>query len=207
MRASSPPTLLLGYFGPAVGDPPDAAQQHRARGDDVRYQLQHPPGGFRQRFHRNVGAQPDLFERYRREVEHAGAAYFLHAVDLVVIPAGLPGDPLARFGEQFVAVAAHRGAHRTGLGARRLLALALPLRAHIALAHLRQALVPLVGGHLERAGLHAISAAHALIRVVYYRPQRRLLQRAHGTHRSTRRLLAIHAQPTAVMLAVGFHGC
>ncbi len=113
--------------------------------------------------------------------------------------------PLVRFRQQFVAVAADRGAHRAGFRARGLLALALPLVAHVALAHLRQALVPFVGRHLERAGLHAIAAAHALVGVVDHRSQGRLLQRAHRAHRRARRLLAVHAQAAAVALAVGFH--
>ena len=47
------------------------------------------------------------------------------------------------------------------------------------MSHLRirgRRAVPLVGGHLERAGLHAVAAAHALVRVVDHRSERGLLQ-------------------------------
>ena len=154
---------------------------------------------------RHVRAQADLFERDCRKVEHAGAAHFLHAVDLVVVAAGLLRHALIRFRQQFVAFAAHGGTHRTGFGAGGLLALALPVVAHVALAHLRQALVPFVGGHLERAGLHAIAASHAFVGVVDHRSQRGLLQCAHRAHGGAGRLLAVHAQAAAVAFAVGFH--
>src|ERR1019366_2737304 len=190
--------LLPGPLRPGGGGPPDAAQYHRSRRNYVRHQLQHPPRGLRQRFHRHVRAQPDLLERYCGKVEHARAADFLHPVDLVVVAAWLLRDPLVRFRQQLVPLAAYRGAHRTGFRARRLLARALPLVAHVALAHLRQPLVPLVGRHLEWTGLHAVTATHALVRVVGHRSQRGLLQCTHRTDRSARRLLAIHAQAAAV---------
>src|SRR6516162_6288734 len=54
---------------------------------------------------------------------------------------------------------------------------ALAFVAHIALPHPRQAARPFVGRHLERAGLHAVAASHALVRVVNHGAERRLLER------------------------------
>src|SRR5206468_960084 len=65
---------------------------------------------------------------------------------------------------------------------------------------------PLVRGHLERAGLHTVTAAHALVRVVHHRAEGGLLDRSDGTYRGTGRLGAIHTQPTAEAFAVRLDG-
>src|SRR5205807_10537189 len=123
------------------------------------------PGGFWERLRRHVGAETDLFEGHSGEIEDAGAANFLDAVDLVVVGAGLFGEAFAGFGDKVIAIAAEGSADRAGFGAGGGLTFALARVAHIALAHFGQALRPFVGRHLEGAGLHAISTAHAFFSV------------------------------------------
>ena len=83
---------------------------------------------------------------------------------------------------------------RALLDAGRQLALAGPLVAELALAHLRrQRVVVLVGRYLERTGHHAIAAADALPRIVGHRPARLLLQRPDDARRHARRMIAVQA--------------
>ena len=109
-------------------------------------------------------------ERYNTEVPPTS----LQAVDLVVILVGLFGHALARFGDQCVAVAVLGGAHRAGFGAGGQLALRSAARSTCrTCASCGRRLVPFVGRHLERAGLHAVAAAHALVGVVNHRARAR----------------------------------
>ena len=53
---------------------------------------------------------------------------------------------------------------------------------------------PFIARNAERAGHHAIPAAHAFVGIVNHRPRRGLVQRAHGTNRRAGGFLAVHAE-------------
>src|SRR5579872_5922483 len=111
-----------------------------------------------------------------------------------------------RLSDEVVAIAVEGGAHGAGFGAGRQLALALPLKAHVALAHARQPFGPFIRWHLEGAGLHAVAAAHTLFSVISNRAERRLLQGSHGAHRDAGRLQAVHAQTPRIFVAMSLDG-
>ncbi len=102
------------------------------------------------------------------------------------------GEAAVRLGEQLVAVAEERRALRAGLGAGGRLALGLAGGAEVALDDRGHRVVPLVLGNAERAGLHAVAAAHAAAGVVDDRAFRRL---AEGLDRADADAGGRHAVP------------
>src|SRR4051812_4894869 len=108
--------LRFGDFATPVADPPNAAEENGARGDDVGQQFQNAPGGFGEGFVGNAGPQADLVEGDGGQVEDRRSADFGDAVDLLVVLLGFFGEALAGFGDQSVAVPGFSGAHRAGFG-------------------------------------------------------------------------------------------
>ncbi len=155
-----------------------------------------------------IDIESNLLERNGGEHQNGRAADLFEAIDFLIIILRFFGQALARFGDQFVAFAVDGCLDGAGFGAGSNFARALPVEAKIAFPHPRRNnLIPFVSGDLERTGFHAIAATHALIRVIYHRPERRFRESPYRTDRSASRLIAMHAQFAAEMIAKNANSC
>ena len=106
---------------------------------------------------------------------------------------GLGCDAVMRLSQQRVPLAELDRASGACLGTRRLLAIRQALGAHHALLHQRGRAIPLVFGHIERTGGHAIPAADASFGVIDHRTFGHLLQGSHRADGDAGRFQAVHA--------------
>ncbi len=115
--------------------------------------------------------EPYVLKGDRRKVEHAGAAQFVLAVDVIDIGLRFLRDAAAGFRQHLLAVAEGEGAEGAGGDAGRGQAALQAVAAHVALGDLGPRLIPLEARDLERAGHLAVAAAEAALRLVVHRPQ------------------------------------
>src|SRR6266540_2536680 len=150
----------------------------------------------------HAGAERELLERDVADVEPARPARLVLAVDMVQVPGRIRVDARVRELEQLGAAAEGERAGGADLSARRLQPGGLARRAERALADPRGERVVLVLGNLERAGHHAVPAAHALARIVGDRPLGLLVEGPDRTRGGARGRDAVHALPLREALLV-----
>src|SRR5690242_14489071 len=143
---------------------------------------------------RQAGNVPDLLERHGRKMQHAGATDLFETVNFRNISAWRRRDAAFRFGNHVLAIAEANRARGTYRRAGRLEISLQAIGAEGALVDLRCEVLVIVFRNNEWAGLHARPAADAAALVEHYRTEIRLEHRCCRTCRSTRRVLAMHAE-------------
>src|SRR5450759_69509 len=179
-----------------------APAQHRvdaggASGDadgDGGSAFHHALGVVRRRVSSQLG-EAELIERHVGDIQAAGATYFGLAVDEVDVHFRMRSDTAVRFLQQIATQAILQRSRRAIVGTSRTLSLGKTAQAELALTHEAQCAVPLEFGHVERAGVLAVTTADALPRVHRHHPIRGLVQRADRARRDARRVQALHALP------------
>src|SRR5512133_1990889 len=176
-----------------VGDRVDPHQERRPQGHDERRGAQRAGDEIRVRPGPDVGRERELLEGDVGDVEPARAARLELAVDVVDVAVGLLVDAGLGDLDQLAALSVEEGTGRADLGAGRSLPLRLALRAEGALPDARRVALVLVLRDVERAGDHAVAAAHAAGRVVGDGPGGQLHHRLDRAGRRARRRHAVHA--------------
>src|SRR5512133_1426803 len=184
---------VVGGLALPVGDRVDPHQERRPQGHDERRGAEGAADEVRVGLRPDVRRQRELLEGAVGDVEPARAARLELTVDVVHVAVGLLVDAGLGDLDQLAALPEEEGTGRADLGAGRSLPLRLALRAEGALPDARRVALVLVLRDVERAGDHAVAAAHAAGRVVGDRARGQLDHRLDRAGRRARGGDPVHA--------------
>src|SRR3990172_7155604 len=188
--------LLLRFTGGALPAPRERVEPHQERWPERQHERnrrQERPGQLGIRRGPEVHPEAELLERDVGQVEPAGAAHLVLAVDVVDVAVRVLVDAGLRALQELSPLAELEGSAGAHLGARRELALPQAVGAEGALPDERERPVVLELRDPEGARDHAVAAPDAAVRAVHDRPLGELVERVDEARGHARRGHAVHA--------------
>ena len=172
----------------------DAVEEGGPDGDEIGDVGQHLPGAHGGGFGGQVCAQAEFFEGHAGQHQHRRSAGLADAVHVVQVGPGILADALLGLFEEILAGAEDGRLGGADLGAGGGPSFLQAAGAHDALSDDGHGAIPLVLGHGEGAGHHAVAAAHALGGIVDDGALRGLHQGPHRADGHAGGHVAVHAE-------------